>query len=154
MSEHAEWIRARGIGRERFAAYLADYLTEQGYVVEREEIADPASSVVRGELKRMNPAVPGSLKRVTIRFSPTSGGAAGAWEAPVEVVDTERTATDRFVRELILHLERTVRTESHGTAKVQLVPTSRLPWQAPAATAPSGPIPRGDRASPAAPAEN
>lgn len=132
MSEHAEWIRARGIGRERFAAYFADYLTELGYAVDRKEVEEPASSVVAGELKKMNPAVPSSLHAVRVRFSPTSGGAAASWEAPVEAASNEKGAADRFVRELVLHLERTVRTESHGTAKVQAVPGAKLPWENPA----------------------
>ncbi len=130
MSEHAEWIRARGIGRERFAAYFADYLTEQGYAVDRSEVEEPASSLVAGELKRMNPAVPASLRSIRVRFTPTSGGAAALWEHPVEAASGEKGSMDRFVRELVLHLERTVRTESHGTAKVQPVPGARLPWEA------------------------
>ena len=134
MPEHlqAEWIRARGLGRERLASYLADYLAELGYVVDRNEVAEPAASVVAGELRRMNPAVPSAMHSLRMRFVPTSGGAAGAWEAPIEVPATERAQVDRFLRELILHLERTVRTESHGTAKLQTAPGARLPWESPA----------------------
>jgi hypothetical protein len=134
MSEPTEWLRARGVGRERIAAYLADYLTGLGYVVERQETEEPARSVVSGELKRMNPAVPSAMHKLRLAFVPTSGGAAGSWEDPTEVPSGEAIAVDRFLRELLLHLERTVRTESHGTAKVQTAPGARLPWQP--ATAP------------------
>src|SRR5215472_736889 len=99
MSEHAEWIRARGIGRERFAAYFADYLTELGYAVDRKEEEEPASSVVSGELKKMNPAVPAALRTIQVRFTPTSGGAAAQWERPSEGASTEKGSMDRFVRE-------------------------------------------------------
>ena len=127
----AEWIRARGLGRERLATYLADYLTELGYSVDRSDVAEPAVSFVAGALKRMNPAVPSAMRSVRVRFVPTSGGTAGTWEAPSEVPVGERAQVDRFIRELILHLERTVRTESHGTAKLQTTPGAHLPWEAP-----------------------
>jgi hypothetical protein len=141
MSDGGEWIRGRGLGRERLAAYLADYLTELGYTVEREEIAEPPSSVVRAELKRMNPAVPGAMRQLQVRFTPTSGGTAASWESPREVLPAEHARVDRFIRELLLHLERTVRTESHGTANLQPVPSARLPWT------PSTPGPRGPSAA-------
>jgi hypothetical protein len=137
MSDGGDWIRGRGLGRERLAAYLADYLTELGYTVEREEIAEPASSLVRAELKKMNPAVPGAMRTVRVRFTPTSGGTAARWESPTEVAAEERARVDRFLRELLLHLERTVRTESHGTAKLQSAPTPHLPWSPPTAGAPA-----------------
>jgi hypothetical protein len=138
MSVGGEWIRGRGLGRERLAAYLADYLTELGYTVEREEVAEPASSLVRAELKKMNPAVPGAMRQLQVRFTPTSGGTAASWESPTEVSPAEHARVDRFVRELLLHLERTVRTESHGTANLQSIPSARLPWS-PSRPAPSGP---------------
>jgi hypothetical protein len=136
MSEAGEWIRGRGLGRERLAAYLAEYLTGLGYAVEREEVAEPAASLISAELKRMNPAVPPAMRVLRVRFTPTSGGTAAAWEAPTEVSAAERGRVDRFLRELLLHLERTVRTESHGTAKLQEVPAARLPWAAPTDAAP------------------
>ncbi|HEV2316786.1 MAG TPA: hypothetical protein VGV89_04335 [Thermoplasmata archaeon] len=131
MSEGAEWLRARGLGRERLAAYLAEYLTELGFVVEKSESTEPAVSVVSGELKRMNPAVPDGMRTIRVRFVPTSGGTAGSWELPQGVPEQERARVDRFLRELVLHLERTVRTESHGTAKVQIAPPGHLPWDGP-----------------------
>jgi hypothetical protein len=136
MSETGEWIRGRGLSRERLAQYLADYLQELGYTVEREEVTDPAASLLRAELKRMNPAVPGAMHTLQLRFTPTSVGTAAAWEVPTEVDVGERGRVDRFLRELLLHLERKVRTESHGTAKLQEVPTPRLPWSAPSNAAP------------------
>ena len=40
MNEGAgDWLRVRGIGRERFAGYLADYLGTLGYAVQRDELA-------------------------------------------------------------------------------------------------------------------
>ena len=128
MSANGEWIRARGLGRERLASYLAEYLVELGYAVERAEVADPAASVVAGTLKRMNPAVPVGLTHVRLKFTPTSGGAAGSWETPSNLPADQKARADRFVRELVMHLERAVRTESHGTAKLQSVPGARLPW--------------------------
>jgi hypothetical protein len=130
MSENHEWLRARGLGRERLATYLAEYLADLGYVVERTESAEPAVTTVAGELKRLNPAVPSGMRALRVRFTPTSGGTAAAWEAPSEIPMGERPSVDRFLRELLLHLERTVRTESHGTAKVSTAPTFRYPWEA------------------------
>ncbi len=128
MADDLEWLRARGIGRERLAAYLADYLTGLGYAVERPDTAEPAVSVVSGELRRMNPAVPTAMKNLRLSFTPTSGGAAGCWEEPRTVPEGQRAQVDRFVRELLLHLERAVRTESHGAAKLQAATPARLPW--------------------------
>ncbi len=128
MAEGNEWIRARGLGRERLATYLAEYLTGLGYRVERSEATEPAASVVAGELARRNPAVPPVLGALRVRFLPTSGGAAALWEAPRAIPAGQRSAADRFLREMTLHLERRVQTESHGTAKVQGSFSGRLPW--------------------------
>ncbi|MHB8351389.1 MAG: hypothetical protein ACYDFT_01650 [Thermoplasmata archaeon] len=136
MAEGSEWIRARGLGRERMASYLAEYLTGLGYTVERTDSTEPAASVVAGELKRMNPAVPPVMARLRVRFLPTSGGAAAHWESPREIPTAQRSSADRFLREMTLHLERTVQTESHGTAKVQAPLSGRLPWDS-AETGPS-----------------
>jgi hypothetical protein len=136
MTGSTDWIRARGLSRERLGTYLADYLTELGYAVERTELAEENATEIAGALKRMNPAVPSSLRTLRIRFTPTSGGAAGAWEEPSRLEASERSQVDRFLAELILHLERTVRTESHGTAKLAVVSGSALPWEiAPASPA-------------------
>ena len=130
MAEATDWIRVRGMGRERFAGYLSDYLTTQGYSVERTESADPAETRVSATLQRMNPAIPESAKALAFRLTPTSGGAAVVWEAPTEVPLSDRPRLDRMVREFVQHLERAVLTESHATAKVVPPPTPRLPWVA------------------------
>ncbi|HTT73366.1 MAG TPA: hypothetical protein VMG99_04360 [Thermoplasmata archaeon] len=130
---NGDWLRVRGIGRERFAGYVADYLTTLGYSVERSESAEPAESHLRAHLARMNPAVPPSASEVAFRFYPTSGGAALVWEVPTEIPAPDRARMDRFVREMTLHLERSVATESHATAKVTRPTDFRLPWDAPPA---------------------
>jgi hypothetical protein len=125
---NGDWLRVRGMGRERFAGYLADYLGTLGYTVERSESAEPSESRLSAKLTRMNPAVPSAAADVRFRFYPTSGGAALVFEAPTEVPEAERARMDRWVRELVLHLERAISTESHATAKVSKAPDARLPW--------------------------
>ncbi|MFZ3355587.1 MAG: hypothetical protein WA549_02370 [Thermoplasmata archaeon] len=127
---NGDWLRVRGIGRERFAGYLADYLGGLGYTVERSESAEPSESRISARLTKMNPAVPGAAQDVRFRFYPTSGGAALVFEAPTEVPEADRARMDRWVRELVLHLERAISTESHATAKVTRAPDARLPWDA------------------------
>lgn len=133
----AEWLRVRGIGRERFAGYVADYLVSVGYAVDRTETTEPVSSHIEGKLGRMNPAVPPAATSLKFRVGPTSGGGALFWESPESVPVEERGRMDRFARELVAAVERAVLTESHGTAKVSRAPEARLPWEAPAATSPS-----------------
>jgi hypothetical protein len=128
MAEAADWLRVRGIGRERFVGYLAEYLSGIGFTVEKTEIAEPASTQLDGSLARMNPAVPDGLRRLKFRVAPTSGGAAIYWEAPVTIPAGEIARADRFSRELETHMGRAVSTESHGTAKVVRSPVARLPW--------------------------
>jgi hypothetical protein len=125
---NGDWLRVRGIGRERFATYLADYLGTIGYAVERTEVTDPSESRVTGRLERMNPAVPPAAAALAFRFYPTAGGAALVWEAPTEVPESERARMDRLVREILSHLERAIATESHATAKVVRPADPRLPW--------------------------
>jgi hypothetical protein len=125
---NGDWLRVRGIGRERFAGYLADYLGTLGYSVTRDDRVERNESVLTGRLERPNPAVPGSAASMTFRFYPTSGGAAVVWEAPVAIPAPERGRMDRLVREISSHLERAISTESHATAKVVRPSTSRLPW--------------------------
>jgi hypothetical protein len=127
---NGDWLRARGIGRERFAGYLADYLATIGYSVERSDSTDPQLSRVKGRLERMNPAVPPSARELAFRLYPTSGGAALVWESPTSIPPEERSRMDRLVAEISSHLVRAVATESHATAKVTPPPDSRLPWQA------------------------
>jgi len=129
---NGDWLRARGIGRERFAGYVADYLGTLGYSVERAESTDPLESRVRGRLERMNPAVPPAAIALEFRLYPTSGGAALVWEVPREVPPADRPRMDRLVREIQSHLERVVHSESHATAKVIRPPESHLPWVGPA----------------------
>ncbi|HTW55963.1 MAG TPA: hypothetical protein VMG36_05915 [Thermoplasmata archaeon] len=135
--ENGDWLRARGIGRERFASYLADFLTSLGYAVEREEVGEPAESRVRGRLERMNPAVPAGASQVAFRFYPTSGGAACVWEGPTELPTDQRARMDRLVREMTSHLERAIATESHATAKVIRPASPHLPWAPDAGPTPS-----------------
>lgn len=132
MEGNGDWLRVRGIGRERFAGYLADYLGGLGYRVEREESTEPMVSRVRGELERMNPAVPPAASSVAFRLYPTSGGAALVWEVPLEIPSEQRPRMDRLVREISSHLERAIATESHATAKVVRPADPHLPWTSPA----------------------
>jgi hypothetical protein len=126
---NGDWLRARGIGRERFAGYLADYLVTIGYAVERADSNDPSLSRVTGRLEKLNPAVPPIANELAFRFYPTSGGAALVWEAPTEIPADQRARMDRLVAEISSHLIRAVATESHATAKVSAPADSRLPWQ-------------------------
>ncbi|MGI0071187.1 MAG: hypothetical protein ACRECT_03850 [Thermoplasmata archaeon] len=136
---NGDWLRARGIGRERFAGYLADYLGTIGYSVERSETLEPALSHVRGRLERMNPAVPPVAKDLAFRFYPTSGGAAVVWESPVQIPAAEQARMDRMVAEMSSHLIRAVATESHATAKIVTPSDSHLPWQGNGGTPASAP---------------
>ncbi|MCI4317509.1 MAG: hypothetical protein L3J96_03135 [Thermoplasmata archaeon] len=129
MGELADWMRVRGMGRERFAGYLSEFLTGAGYTIERTDSTEPAESRVKATLGRMNPAVPDGAKELMFRFYPTSGGAACVWISPTSVPDAERERLSRLVREMISHVERAVSTESHATAKVTRPLTGRLPWE-------------------------
>lgn len=140
MAEARDWLRVRGMGRERFAGYFADYLTSLGYTVERSDSVEPAETRLAATLKRMNPAIPASASALKFRLTPTSGGAAVEWEAPAIVPDGERPRLDRMVREFQAHLERAVLTESHATAKVSAAPVPRLPWAAPVAPRSAEPL--------------
>ena len=125
---NGDWLRVRGIGRERFGGYLADYLTSIGYAVERSESTEPMESRIKGRLEKMNPAVPPGAKELAFRFYPTSGGAALVWEAPTTIPPEELARMDRLMREMVAHLERAVATESHATAKIVRPSDPRLPW--------------------------
>jgi len=135
MSESRDWLRVRGIGRERFVGYLADYLATLGYAVERGERTDPMESWLKGRLERPNPAVPASAGELEFRFYPTSGGAAVVWEVPQTVAEADRGRLDRLVREIATHLERSISTESHATAKLIRPSDPHLPWGPSASTA-------------------
>ncbi len=125
---NGDWVRVRGIGRERFAGYLTEYLGTLGYTVERTETTEPPETRLRAKLERMNPAVPPSAGSLEFRFYPTSGGAALVWTAPTEVPVPDRSRMDRLVREVLAHLERVVHSESHAVAKVVRPAESHLPW--------------------------
>ena len=125
---NGDWLRVRGIGRERFATYLAEYLGTLGYSVERTDVTEPSESRVKGRLGRMNPAVPPAASALEFRLYPTAGGAALVWEVPTEVPAEQRARMDRLVREISSHLERAIATESHATAKVLRPAEPRLPW--------------------------
>ncbi len=130
MSEEGvDWLRVRGLGRERFANYLADYLTTLGYTVQRDDLPSGSESRISARLEKMNPAVPSGAQSLSFRAYPTSGGAALVWETPTEMAEPERSRMDRLVREVVSHLERAISTESHATAKVIRPSTSRLPWE-------------------------
>jgi hypothetical protein len=129
---NGDWLRARGIGRERFAGYLAEYLGSIGYRVERSETTEPMESFVKGELEKMTPSVPPAAHSLAFRLYPTSGGAAVVWQAPTDVPTDQKARMDRLVREMESHLERAVHTESHATAKVVRPAAPHLPWATPA----------------------
>jgi hypothetical protein len=143
---NGDWLRARGIGRERFAGYVGDYLTSVGYSVERSERTEPVETRMTCRLQKMNPALPPAAGALEFRLYPTSGGAALVWEAPTDVPEDQRSRMDRFVREVEGHLTRAVATESHATAKVVRPADPHLPWngngrEGPAsAGAPSAPL--------------
>ena len=131
MTENVDWLRARGIGRERFAGYVVEYLGTLGYKVERSESTGPMEGHLTAHLTKMNPSIPPSASELAFRLYPTSGGAALIWEVPRAVAAEDRAGMDRFVREIALHLERSVATESHATAKIVRPAEPRLPWVAP-----------------------
>ena len=137
MAGGSEWLRVRGMGRERFAGHLADYLGTLGYRVERVDNTEASESHLSAELSKMNPAVPEAARALKFTVVPTSGGAAVLWVAPVDVPLAERSRFDRLVREIVQHLERTILTESHATAKVSRSPEIPLPWET-AIPGPSG----------------
>ncbi|MCI4363379.1 MAG: hypothetical protein L3K13_03630 [Thermoplasmata archaeon] len=123
---NAEWLKAQGLGRERFAAHVQSYLVEIGYrcdVVDRE-----GATEVLARIGRMNPAIPPGLAALRFRLVPTSGGSALFWEAPTEIDAAQRAPADRVAKELEQYLLRVALTESHGTAKVRTAPGARPPW--------------------------
>src|SRR5579864_6593356 len=103
MGDNGEWLRVRGMGRERFAGYLAEFLEGAGYTIERTDTNDPAESTVRARLSKMNPAVPDGAKEIELRLYPNSGGAYARWMLPATISDADRSRLDRFVRELVQH---------------------------------------------------
>jgi hypothetical protein len=133
VEANGDWLRARGIGRERFAGYLADYLGTLGYKVERRDQPETMETYVTGRLERMTPSVPPAANAVEFRLYPTSGGAAIVWQTPREVPADQRSRMDRLVREMESHLERSIHTESHATAKVVRPAAPHLPWNGTAA---------------------
>jgi hypothetical protein len=121
-----DWVRGRGIGRERLAGHIGDFLSGYGFKIDRSESTDPPESRVRAELLKMNPSVPESGRE--FRLYPNSGGCAIEWVSPLEIPAPDRSRFDRLARELQQYLERIVSTESHGTAKISTPPGGRRPW--------------------------
>lgn len=116
----AAWIRVRGVGRERLARFVAEFLTGAGYHVEETNDANastPTSHLV-ADLTRPNPAVPSSLRHLEFRTSPTAGGSLLRWEAPLSLEhEAERPRALRLATELSSNLEQRVALESRGTGK-------------------------------------
>lgn len=131
MGANGEWLRVRGIGRERFAGHFAQQVASLGYAVERTDSVEPPESRLTARLTRMNPAVPESGRELEFLFLPTSGGATVLWAAPREVPEADRARMDRLIRELVYGVDGAIRTESHGQAKLSRAPTAHLPWEEP-----------------------
>lgn len=115
------WLRVRGIGRERLARYVAEFLTGAGFKVE--EKADGTgpgvTSMVVATLSKPNPAVPSSFAKLEFRTSPTAGGSLLRWEFPLTLAqESEKSRALRFATELSSNLEQRVALESRGQAKV------------------------------------
>jgi hypothetical protein len=125
---NGDWLRVRGIGRERFAGYVGDFLATLGYAVERTEGTEPMETRMSCELQKMSPALPPAAHSLQFRLYPTSGGAALVWEAPTDVPEDQRSRMDRFVREVEGHLTRAVATESYAIAEVVRPADPHLPW--------------------------
>lgn len=137
MTNNGEWLRGRGIGRERFATYLGDYLATLGFEVRKTEVAEPAHTELSATLARMNPSIPSSAKELTFELFPSSGGATLYWKGPAQIEANEAGRMDRFVREISTHLERVIATESHLASRVIKPPVVHLPWEPAASTGPS-----------------
>ena len=129
MADGADWLRVRGLGRERFLGYVVGFLEGAGFQTTRTDSTEPAESRVQAHLARMNPSVPPALAALEFRAYPTAGGSALVWLRPTEVAPSDRARADRFARELQAHLERAVLTESHATAKVSAAPGAAVPWK-------------------------
>ncbi|MCI4366488.1 MAG: hypothetical protein L3K08_01920 [Thermoplasmata archaeon] len=136
-----DWVRGRGIGRERLAGHIGDFLTGYGFTIDRSESTEPPETRVKADLAKMNPSVPESGRHFEFRLYPNSGGCAIEWVSPLEVPTTDRSRFDRLARELQQYLERIVSTESHGTAKLSTPPGGRRPWDGSAVAPGAGPSP-------------
>ncbi|MCI4342211.1 MAG: hypothetical protein L3K11_07560 [Thermoplasmata archaeon] len=123
-----EWLKAQGLGRERFAAHLQSYLEEIGYRVE--SVDREGTTDVRAELRKPNPSVPASMRELRFRLNPTSGGASLTWTEPAVVDAGELARADRLGREIEQQLVRVALTESHGTVKLRPAVGARWPWRA------------------------
>ncbi len=119
--EGNDWLRVRGVGRERLGRYLAEFLGESGYAVTEgeEPVAEGPSFKVSGTLKHPHHAIPPALTSLTVRFLPTSGGCQAVWEAPVDPVEgPDRARAERFVAEILARLDQRVATETRGTSRL------------------------------------
>lgn len=122
MEEHHNgWLRVRGIGRERLARYVTEFLSGAGYRVEErtEPMGAQPSSLVLADLARPNPAVPASFAHLEFRSSPTAGGSMLRWELPTSIAnESERSRALRFATELSSSIEQKVALESRSAGRV------------------------------------
>ena len=129
MAAESEWLRVRGIGRERFAGNLADYLTGIGYTVERTRVDRTArrASLV-AQLTRMNPAVPEERARAALPPLPDQRRRRGRLGGAAEVPGADRRRLDRMVREIYGRTS-SARSSRRATRRRRSPPPqARLPW--------------------------
>jgi hypothetical protein len=128
------WLRVRGVGRERLGRFLAEFLEESGYTVS--EVEDPSGSTpslrISAELTRPPPAIPGSMRSLAIRFSPTAGGSQAIWELPRGLANpADRGRAERFVTEMLARLDQRVATETRGTSRLVRERPGSFPFDPP-----------------------
>ena len=119
--EGNDWLRVRGVGRERLGRYLAEFLEESGYTVREmeEPVGATPSFKVSATLKHPHHAIPAVLSALAVRFLPTSGGCQAVWESPVTPVEgPDRARAERFVAEILARLDQRVATETRGTSRL------------------------------------
>ncbi|MDE1881441.1 MAG: hypothetical protein KGI89_12945 [Euryarchaeota archaeon] len=111
----------RGIGRERLARYVSEFLSGAGYrVEEKNELlgGQPASRLV-ADLARPNPAVPSSFTHLEFLASPTAAGSSLRWEVPSKLAhESERSRAQRLATELLSNLEQRVALESRSAGRI------------------------------------
>jgi hypothetical protein len=144
--EGNDWLRVRGVGRERLGRYLAEFLEESGYAVtELEEPLGPTPSFkVTATLRRPHHAIPPALGTITVRFLPTAGGCQAVWEGPVATLaGSDRARAERFVAEILARLDQRVATETRGTSRLVRERPGTPPFlpPAPSPAAPPSPAP-------------
>lgn len=130
-----EWLRAQGLGRERLATYVAEYLRGRGYAVEI--IEDGGTSRLSAHVERPHPSVPPALADLRFSLVPSAGGSILSWDAPETVPSSELPRADRLAHELEQHLIRIASTQSHGVARLRPSLNAAAPWRRPRPDAPS-----------------